>query len=584
MWGLIAGLILAKSWIGWMVFSIGGWFVWLSIFEFTVKPIHQFWSSFHTIKNSQSLIDQLWNHSIQNRIDQKSQPQFDSDATNPQISWLFSNSDRSHPSFDDFNSSTSRSDQKIDKVLLSSMFPSVSYLKQRRVDFVSRPHFYLSKQSHLTLNNLPIDYSLADISTRMRLYYSYLSAVDRHINQIQLDQLTILQTFQLLVIMAAENSRKQNRTRIEDFVRTLQSQVNYQQSDNKMTDLLELNPTQLRLWFESHLHQVNEARSRYIDQQVNFLIANARASEEEQKASEQRKRLMLSNSKTCSALNKNEFVMDERGILKSKTDNYRVRQSASQVDISKLNVIGNDKEEVVASALDICKQIEQLYQNRESDLPPYFIDADFPVESDINQLVSEGSNGKQHSSTVWKRPQEFIPNPVLFSQLDSHSEMQDKTDWLSKSCYNIVQGAVEDCYFLSAVTSIMNVRPKLFDAMLITKQYSPIGLYCACFYISGQWKAVFVDDQLPVIKSTNELVFAKSRQSDELWISLLEKCYAKLYAGYRSIIGGLVHDALQDCTGGVSEEINLNQNSEKKNRIWYKLLQYKNEGHLMGCG
>jgi hypothetical protein len=37
----------------------------------------------------------------------------------------------------------------------------------------------------------------------------------------------------------------------------------------------------------------------------------------------------------------------------------------------------------------------------------------------------------------------------------------------------------------------------------------------------------------------------------------MEKCYAKLYDGYESIIGGLVHESLKDMTGGFSDEITL---------------------------
>ena len=90
--------------------------------------------------------------------------------------------------------------------------------------------------------------------------------------------------------------------------------------------------------------------------------------------------------------------------------------------------------------------------------------------------------------------------------------------------------------------------------MFVTKEINDAGIYLINFWINGQETPVIVDDFLPV-KSNGRLAFASSRDG-EIWVSLLEKAWAKLHGTYARIEGGLPSFAYSHLLGVPSEAIN----------------------------
>ncbi|KAI8621726.1 hypothetical protein BC830DRAFT_1092591 [Chytriomyces sp. MP71] len=76
------------------------------------------------------------------------------------------------------------------------------------------------------------------------------------------------------------------------------------------------------------------------------------------------------------------------------------------------------------------------------------------------------------------------------------------------------------------------------------------------FFQFGIWVEVVIDDYLPCTRE-GELVYARSRNPSEFWISLLEKAYAKLHGSYAAISSGSPASAFVDLSGNVPEQIDL---------------------------
>jgi hypothetical protein len=76
------------------------------------------------------------------------------------------------------------------------------------------------------------------------------------------------------------------------------------------------------------------------------------------------------------------------------------------------------------------------------------------------------------------------------------------------------------------------------------------GAYAVQFYVHGKPQIVVVDSAFPIDEKKRP-AFARSTIAEELWVSIIEKAYAKLYSSYEAIESGFVDQALIDMTGGI---------------------------------
>ncbi|XP_039143168.1 calpain-type cysteine protease ADL1 [Dioscorea cayenensis subsp. rotundata] len=206
-----------------------------------------------------------------------------------------------------------------------------------------------------------------------------------------------------------------------------------------------------------------------------------------------------------------------------------------------------------------------------------FTDQEFPP-TERSLFVDPGNPPpKLQVVSEWMRPNDIVKVNCLGSRPCLFSGSINSSD--------VCQGRLGDCWFLSAVAVLTEVSR--ISEIIITPEFNEEGIYTVRFCIQGDWVPVVVDDWIPC-ESLGKPAFATSRNGNELWVSILEKAYAKLHGSYEALEGGLVQDALVDLTGGAGEEIDMRSSQAQidlaSGRLWSQLLHFKREGFLLGAG
>jgi len=183
------------------------------------------------------------------------------------------------------------------------------------------------------------------------------------------------------------------------------------------------------------------------------------------------------------------------------------------------------------------------------------------------------------------------------------------------------QGNLGDCWLISAMSVLANRDELLVGGrrgmeldpdMIIDKEiasllckgvYAPIfhkfrivGIYVIRIFINYNWVYVLVDDRIPCDINTRKPVFGRCRNLNEIWVSMIEKAFAKLYGCYENLISGYVDEGIQELTGMQPEKIfirdektgtfphkTIQQHYGGAEGFWKYLLARKNESCLMGC-
>ncbi|EUB60655.1 Calpain [Echinococcus granulosus] len=149
---------------------------------------------------------------------------------------------------------------------------------------------------------------------------------------------------------------------------------------------------------------------------------------------------------------------------------------------------------------------------------------------------------------------------------------------------DVVQGQLGDCWLLAVISSMADIT-ELFNHIVPKGQtiQGPdyVGVFKFRFWRFGQWVEVLVDDRLPVVAGTNEMIFMHSDECNEFWSPLMEKAYAKLNGCYANLSGGTQGEAMEDMTGGLVESLDLKKVPGPE--FYSDVHKYLKRCCLMGC-
>lgn len=94
-----------------------------------------------------------------------------------------------------------------------------------------------------------------------------------------------------------------------------------------------------------------------------------------------------------------------------------------------------------------------------------------------------------------------------------------------------------DYYFQACIAYLLFADSSLIYDKFIFRD-NDAGLYAVKLFWNGQWHYIITDDRFPC--ENNELVYAKPKGKNEIFIMLLEKCWAKLFGSYKTSTKGKI--------------------------------------------
>uniref|UniRef100_UPI00358F716C calpain-1 catalytic subunit-like n=1 Tax=Myxine glutinosa TaxID=7769 RepID=UPI00358F716C len=201
-----------------------------------------------------------------------------------------------------------------------------------------------------------------------------------------------------------------------------------------------------------------------------------------------------------------------------------------------------------------------------------FNDEKFPITANSLGYYMLGPSSNFSKDITWKRPNEICFNPQFVVE--------------DTSRFDFCQGELGNCWFLAALASLTLDDKLLSRVVPMDQSFDPNTGYAGIFHFQfwrfGEWVDVVVDDHLPT--KNDDLVFVKSKESNEFWGALLEKAYAKLCGSYESVRGGNITEAFVDFTGGIKDIHMLsNMPSNMPSNTWDMIVKAMEAEALLGA-
>lgn len=133
---------------------------------------------------------------------------------------------------------------------------------------------------------------------------------------------------------------------------------------------------------------------------------------------------------------------------------------------------------------------------------------------------------------------------------------------------------------MAAASSIAENSERL-ERLFLTKTVNEHGIYVVAICWDGLWEDIVLDDFIPVYN--NEPLFNRDK-SNELWVMLLEKAWAKTFGGFMNIEAGLTREALRDLTGASCKTFMMRDPKYTDEFLWNTLKEGEQKNWIMTAG
>ena len=238
---------------------------------------------------------------------------------------------------------------------------------------------------------------------------------------------------------------------------------------------------------------------------------------------------------------------------------------------------------LIAKLAEIQKQMGEFKVPSGMEVSDEYLwkDEDFPP---INKSITKDEEKmREIKSSIkhalkWMRPQ-AISKDAKFAVTD-----------FSKC--DLKFGYVSDAVFTSAL-GLLAIHSAIDNLFVNVDHVFDMGFAVFQFFKNGEWRYVIVDTNLPYSPERKQFLYSECGESNEFWVQLVEKAYAKLNGSYANIQGMDICEVLVDLTGGVSdrEEIDADKYKEAKDAkdnpetaaLYTKIINFLKNKYLLGC-
>lgn len=101
------------------------------------------------------------------------------------------------------------------------------------------------------------------------------------------------------------------------------------------------------------------------------------------------------------------------------------------------------------------------------------------------------------------------------------------------------------------------------------------GIWAVSMFKNGERRSVVMDDHIPC--SDGSPCFSKAN-GNELWVTILEKAWAKLHGSYERIEAGFAHEVMRDMTGAPSYDHDCDDEG-----LFEKIMHYDKKNYIMAA-
>ncbi len=120
--------------------------------------------------------------------------------------------------------------------------------------------------------------------------------------------------------------------------------------------------------------------------------------------------------------------------------------------------------------------------------------------------------------------------------------------------------------------------PNRVKSLFISTKVNENAHYELAMFINGHQKVFELDDNFVYDPDTDNFAFSSTKE-DELWVQLLEKCWAKACGTYAKTIGGHASQALRALTGAPSEA--YQHDSLSVDELWNLVKEADQKNYVM---